>query len=158
MFSVISHLQNQRAAIQMLHTRIGVIISYLESLIAGKEGCKVDYPILRSIQALVSSLPASEHKTFREEFQQEYADVQLTAYLSTLTKTANILNDVRIISASLMLYSLSQVVDKYALMTHREDDRRGGAGRMGGRRPGRMGGGFGYGGFGMDPWDRIERF
>jgi hypothetical protein len=40
-------------------------------------------------------------------------------------------------------------------MTHREEDRRGG--RMGGRRPGRMGG-FGYGGFGMDAWDRFDRY
>jgi COP9 signalosome complex subunit 6 len=78
----------------MLHTRIGVIISYVESLIKGGEDATLDYPTLRSIQALVASLPASEHKTFREEFQQEYADVQLTAYLSTLTKTANLLNDV----------------------------------------------------------------
>ncbi|KIM29040.1 hypothetical protein M408DRAFT_329068 [Serendipita vermifera MAFF 305830] len=140
--SLIAHLQSQRRAVQMLHTRIGVIISYVESLIK-EDGTKMDYAILRSIQALVASLPASEHKTFREEFDQEYADVQLTAYLSTLTKTANILND---------------IVDKYSFMTHRDEDRRAG-GRMGGRRPGRMGSGFGYGGgFGMDAWDRFERY
>lgn len=78
----------------MLHARIGIIISYVESLIKGEEGCKLDYPILRTIQSLVASLPASEHKTFKDEFETEYADVQLTAYLSTLTKTANVLNDV----------------------------------------------------------------
>lgn len=92
--SVISHLQSQRAATQMLHARIGIIISYVENLIKGSEGTKLDYPTLRTIQSLVASLPASEHKTFREEYEQEYADVQLTAYLSTLTKTANVLNDV----------------------------------------------------------------
>jgi COP9 signalosome complex subunit 6 len=60
---------------------------------------------------LIASLPASEIKAFREEFEtvgqflfmtpyqahtipQEYEDVQLTAFLSTLTKSANILNDV----------------------------------------------------------------
>jgi hypothetical protein len=52
-----------------------------------------------------------------------------------------------------------QIVDKYSFMTHREEDRRGGGGRMGGRRPGRMGSGFGYGGgFGMDAWDRFDRY
>lgn len=89
---MISHLQSQRAAIQMLHARILVITSYVDALIKGKAA--MDYPTLRSIQALVSSLPASEHKIFKAEYDQEYADVQLTAYLSTLTKTANILNDV----------------------------------------------------------------
>lgn len=98
---MISHLQSQRRAVQMLHTRIGIIISYVDSLIK-EDGTKMDYATLRSIQALVASLPASEHKTFREEFEQEYADVQLTAYLSTLTKTANLLNDVRNMSDSLL--------------------------------------------------------
>jgi hypothetical protein len=32
---------------------------------------------------------------------QEYEDVQITAFLSTLTKSANILNDVRVLSPSL---------------------------------------------------------
>lgn len=43
----------------------------------------------------MASLPASENKGFREEFNTEYEDVQLTAYLASLTKSANILNDVR---------------------------------------------------------------
>lgn len=60
----------------------------------------------------MASLPATESPGFREEFDtvrfpirrarsqkfltlfQEYEDVQLTAYLSSLTKSANILNDV----------------------------------------------------------------
>ena len=62
-------------------------------------------------------MPASENVKFREEFDKvsysipihiltlisiltyiikEYTDVQLTAYLSSLTKTINALNDVRI--------------------------------------------------------------
>ena len=73
-----------------------------------------DHATLRSLSALIASLPASENKGFREEFKtvcfvsillryrtlnrrisKEYEDVQLTAVLSTLTKSANILNDVR---------------------------------------------------------------
>jgi hypothetical protein len=44
---------------------------------------------------LIASLPATENNAFREEFETEYEDVQLTAFLSSLTKSANILNDVR---------------------------------------------------------------
>jgi len=71
-----------------------------------------DHSTLRALSALMASLPSSDSKYFREEFdtvifarsglsravsdlQQEYEDVQLTAYLSTLTKSANALNDVR---------------------------------------------------------------
>lgn len=72
-----------------------------------------DHTALRSLSALVASLPASEHPEFREEFDQvdtvsrivcpeiedtnvpqEYEDVQLTSYLFSLTKTANAMNDV----------------------------------------------------------------
>ena len=71
-----------------------------------------DHATLRSLSALIASLPASENKEFRKEFDtvgscyhvriqasdqlplKEYEDVQLTAYLSTLTKSASILNDV----------------------------------------------------------------
>lgn len=56
---------------------------------------KKDHATLRALSALIASLPASENKEFREEFDTEYEDVQLTAYLATLTKSANILNDVR---------------------------------------------------------------
>ena len=72
---------------------------------------KKDHATLRALSALIASLPASENKEFREEFDtvnafpyytevllisryQEYEDVQLTAYLATLTKSANLLNDV----------------------------------------------------------------
>lgn len=53
-----------------------------------------DHATLRALSALIASLPASENKGFREEFETEYEDVQLTAYLATLTKSANILNEV----------------------------------------------------------------
>lgn len=74
-----------------------------------------DHATLRSLSALVASLPASESRGFREEFEtvrcvsvfvtgyispsvipQEYEDVQLTAYLAALTKSSDILNEVRV--------------------------------------------------------------
>ncbi|KII93712.1 hypothetical protein PLICRDRAFT_402403 [Plicaturopsis crispa FD-325 SS-3] len=89
--SLESHLQTQRAAVKMLHERIQVLVKYVADVIAGQ--AQKDHGTLRSLSALIASLPATENKGFREEFDQEYEDVQLTAYLSTLTKSAHILND-----------------------------------------------------------------
>lgn len=117
----------------MLHDRILLLVQYVTGVVAGMQSsslansvyslvrfypsgsAKKDYATLRALSALLASLPASEDKNFRDEFDtvsfdspyllytvleltplppQEYEDVQLTAYLSTLTKSANILNDV----------------------------------------------------------------
>jgi COP9 signalosome complex subunit 6 len=89
--SLESHLQAQRAAVKMLHERILVLVQYVTDAIAGQ--VPKDHTVLRSISALIASLPASENKGFREEFDTEYEDVQLTAFLSALTKSTNTLND-----------------------------------------------------------------
>ncbi|KDQ54790.1 hypothetical protein JAAARDRAFT_134778 [Jaapia argillacea MUCL 33604] len=119
--SLESHLQTQRAAVKMLHDRILVLVQYVADVIAGQS--KPDHATLRSLSALVASLPASESNGFREEFDIEYEDVQLTAYLSTLTKSASILND---------------LVDKQIIVTAGGRDERGG-GPAGGRRGPRLG-------------------
>lgn len=79
-----SHLQTQRSAVKMLHERILVLIKYVTDVIAGMcvnmrllassnsnfylGTAKSDPSILRSLVALLASLPASENKHFREEF------------------------------------------------------------------------------------------
>lgn len=93
----------------MLHERIILLVKYVTDVIAGEIDpihsspsthclyvgtAKKDHDVLRSLAALVASLPASDNKFFREEFNTEYEDVQLTAFLSSLTKSTNILNDV----------------------------------------------------------------
>ncbi|KIY67592.1 COP9 signalosome subunit 6 [Cylindrobasidium torrendii FP15055 ss-10] len=128
--SLESHLQTQRAAVKMLHDRILVLVQYVTEVVAGS--AKKDHSILRSISALVASLPASENKLFREEFDTEYEDVQITAYLSSLTKSTNILND---------------IVDKHLLVTSGKEEKMGGGGPR--RRPG--GGGMSMGRFNRDP-------
>lgn len=126
----------------MLHDRILLLVKYVSDVIAGASsqsntaacpqhvsilGSAVkDHATLRSLSALIASLPASENKNFRKEFdtvcsltsqgceagylhrgyRQEYEDVQLTAYLSALTKSTSILNDVRFSHSTLL-----QVVD-----------------------------------------------
>ncbi|KAH8100473.1 COP9 signalosome subunit 6 [Cristinia sonorae] len=129
--SLESHLHSQRAAVKMLHDRILVLVRYVSEVISGQ--ATKDHATLRSLSALVSSLPASEHTEFREEFDTEYEDVQLTAYLSTLTKSASLLND---------------LVDKHIVLTapSRED-----RGPSMPRRRGMMG----RGPMGGD-WDRLH--
>jgi len=104
--SLESHLQTQRSAVKMLHERILILIKYITDVIAGQ--ARPDPSVLRSLSALLASLPASENKHFREEFDTEYEDVQLTAFLSTLTKSTNILND---------------LVDKHITLTAGKEDR-----------------------------------
>ncbi|QRW27186.1 COP9 signalosome complex subunit 6 [Rhizoctonia solani] len=116
-----SHLQTQRAAYKMLHDRIVVLVQYVADTLDSK--APKNHEVLRALAALVASLPASESSAFRDEFSTEYADVQLTTYLSSLTKTASVLND---------------IVDKHILIAGRGDE----AGR-GSRRRGMMGGPMG---------------
>ncbi|CAL1696340.1 unnamed protein product [Somion occarium] len=115
--SLESHLSSQRAAVKMLHDRILLLVKYVTEILAGE--AKKDHATLRSLSALIASLPASEHKGFREEFEKEYEDVQLTAFLSSLTKSTNILND---------------LVDKHIVFTAQREERGPGAGRRRGPR------------------------
>ncbi|KAF8610661.1 Mov34-domain-containing protein [Ceratobasidium sp. AG-I] len=114
-----SHLQTQRAAYKMLHDRIVILVQYVADTLSGN--IPKNHEVLRALKALVASLPASEHSAFRDEFSTEYADVQLTNYLSSLTKSASILND---------------IVDKHILIAGRGDE----AGRGSRRRGLGMGG------------------
>jgi len=104
--SLESHLQAQRAAVKMLHDRILLLVKYVTDVVAGS--AQKDHATLRSLSALIASLPASENKEFRKEFDTEYEDVQLTAYLSSLTKSASILND---------------LVDRHVVLTANREDR-----------------------------------
>jgi len=69
----------------MLHERILILLKYVTDVIAGKihflsmspeaqvficapGQSRPDHGVLRSVAALVASLPASENKHFREEF------------------------------------------------------------------------------------------
>jgi COP9 signalosome complex subunit 6 len=113
----------------MLHDRIMVLVDYVTNVQAGH--VPADNDTLRALSALVASLPASENKEFRNEFETEYENVQLTAFLSTMTKSASTLND---------------LVDKHILMTTGGRDDRMGPRRRGMGRQGGM----------MGDWDRMH--
>ncbi|KAH9968760.1 COP9 signalosome subunit 6 [Russula dissimulans] len=131
--SLESHLQTQRAAVKMLHDRILVLVNYLKGVLSGSS--PKDHATIRSLAALVASLPASDSQGFRDEFETEYEDVQLTAYLSTLTKSTSILND---------------IVDKHNVL-HPSGREERPTGFMPSRRRGIPGRGFG----GFGDWDRM---
>ncbi|KAK2462032.1 hypothetical protein APHAL10511_006495 [Amanita phalloides] len=104
--SLETHLQTQRSAVKMLHDRLLVLVKYVTEVFGGQ--AQKDHTTLRSLSALVASLPATENVAFREEFDTEYEDVQLTGVLSSLTKATNILND---------------LVDKHSVVWSNRDER-----------------------------------
>jgi len=130
--SLESHLQTQRAAVKMLHDRILVLVNYVKAVLSGS--APKDHATIRSLTALVASLPASDSQGFREEFETEYVDVQLTAYLSTLTKSTSILND---------------IVDKHNILHSSGKEERPGN-FLSGRRRGMHGRSF------VNDWDRMH--
>ncbi|KAI0274854.1 COP9 signalosome subunit 6 [Gloeopeniophorella convolvens] len=137
--SLESHLQTQRAAVKMLHDRILILVQYVRDVIAGT--AQKDHATMRSLAALLASLPASDSQGFRDEFETEYEDVQLTAYLSTLTKSASILND------------CLQIVDKHNILNSSgREERSGGLTAASRRLRGAPGRGFG----GPGDWDRMH--
>ena len=101
---VIASLTARANAIKMLHARIQLIQSYLESLppsyltttdsstpsqdSSTYPSCEPDYPLLRSIQALLSRLPlllpSSDLSGFNHEALAEKSDVSLVSLLGSV--------------------------------------------------------------------------
>jgi COP9 signalosome complex subunit 6 len=82
----------------MLSNRTQILLAYLQGVQSNT--LRRDPEVLRLISGLMAGLPVEdpEEGVFREEFETEYADVQLTSYLSTLTKTLHSLNNVRFLA------------------------------------------------------------
>jgi len=84
-FPVESHLQTQRAAVKMLHDRILVLVNYVKDVLSGmfyfspprthtylnliSGSAPKDHATIRSLVALLASLPASDSQGFRDEFE-----------------------------------------------------------------------------------------
>nr|XP_019047778.1 COP9 signalosome complex subunit 6 [Kwoniella bestiolae CBS 10118]OCF26708.1 COP9 signalosome complex subunit 6 [Kwoniella bestiolae CBS 10118] len=121
---IIANLTTQRNAIRMLYERVAVLLQYITAVI--NKTAKPDHNILRQVSALVATLPTMDAKEFREELNTEYDDVQLTAYLTTLTKQLN---------------ALSEYADKHNLLHPPPND------DFTGPHGGMRGGGRGFSGF-----------
>ncbi|WWC73242.1 uncharacterized protein I206_107208 [Kwoniella pini CBS 10737] len=127
--TVVANLTTQRNAIRMLYERVSVLLQYITAVI--NKTAQPDHTILRQISAIIATLPTMDAKEFREELTTECSDVQLTTYLTTLTKQLN---------------ALSEYADKHNLLHPPPNDDFGGS--HGGMRGGRgfAGGGWDLGG------------
>ncbi|GAA5798105.1 COP9 signalosome subunit 6 [Helicostylum pulchrum] len=89
--TLIAHLTTQRNAIAMLNSRIQFLQQYLQDTKSGV--VPVDHDIIRQISSLCRRSPVLEKKAFDEQFSTEYNDVLLVAYLASITKGLNTVND-----------------------------------------------------------------
>jgi hypothetical protein len=108
LFAVESHLQTQRSAVKMLHERIMLLVTYVSDVIIGvsttksfllflstpKDQAPKDHATLRALTALIASLPATENKAFREEFETvrcllSYSLIVLQQTPDRSTRTSN---------------------------------------------------------------------
>jgi COP9 signalosome complex subunit 6 len=76
----------------MLRDRIKIILDYVNSM--KRNEVPKDQEILREINNLCNYLPIveSENSKFNESFYNQWNDVALIAYLGSLTKSSNSLN------------------------------------------------------------------
>jgi len=86
-----AHMVGIHNAVKMLNLRVKMLVKYLEEVKKGT--VPVNQALLRHIFCLVNLLPAIDTPTFREEFLSEYNDVLLTAYLASMTKSTNTINE-----------------------------------------------------------------
>ncbi|MBW0490626.1 hypothetical protein O181_030341 [Austropuccinia psidii MF-1] len=111
---LLANLITQRNAIKMLHSKLGVIVSYLQQFNSPEQTnsealqSKFDHELLRELSSLVTCLPnPTENPFFKNEFMTESNDGLLTSYLSAQSKTLNQTN---------------QLIDRYLYITGREVD------------------------------------
>ncbi|CEP14864.1 hypothetical protein [Parasitella parasitica] len=89
--TLIAHLTTQRNAIAMLNSRIQLLHQYLQDAQSG--AIPIDHDIIRQISSICGRSPVLEKTAFEEQFTTEYNDVLLVAYLASITKGLNTVND-----------------------------------------------------------------
>eukprot|EP00761_Pharyngomonas_kirbyi_P013253 gb/GECH01013280.1/.p1 GENE.gb/GECH01013280.1/~~gb/GECH01013280.1/.p1 ORF type:complete len:312 (+),score=78.34 gb/GECH01013280.1/:1-936(+) len=89
--SLVPHISSLENAIFMLNNRVEAITQYLQAV--QDEKVEVDYDVLRQVSSVVNRLPTVDSPKFTSEFKTELNESLLIAYLSTLTKGTNQLNE-----------------------------------------------------------------
>ena len=84
------HVMVQHSAIKMLVSRVKVILQYVREVEAGT--LPLDHDTLREAKALADRLPVLESERFQPEFYTQCNDAALLAYLGTVMKSCNNLN------------------------------------------------------------------
>uniref|UniRef100_A0A8C3Y1J4 COP9 signalosome complex subunit 6 n=2 Tax=Catharus ustulatus TaxID=91951 RepID=A0A8C3Y1J4_CATUS len=88
--TVAEHLIAQHSAIKMLHSRVRLILEYVRAAENGE--VPFNHEILREACALCHCLPVLSTEKFKTDFYDQCNDVGLMAYLGTITKTCNTMN------------------------------------------------------------------
>jgi len=88
---LIAHLGGMQNAINMLHIRIKIILSFIEATQRGEVA--PDHALLRQIASMTQLLPCINNNLFRESFLREYNDTLLVTYLASITKGTNGINE-----------------------------------------------------------------
>ncbi|KAK3726891.1 hypothetical protein QZH41_016689, partial [Actinostola sp. cb2023] len=90
--TVSEHLLAQYNAIKMLHSRVKMILEYVNAVKKGDVPC--NHEIMRDALSLCQRLPVMKTGMFKEGFYDQCNDVMLMCYLATVTKGCNSLNEV----------------------------------------------------------------
>lgn len=88
--SVAEQLAVQHSAVKMLHTRVRLILDYVQAVQAGE--LPRNHQILREINSLCHQLPAIDTMQFKEDFFTQCNDIVLMSYLASMTKGCDIMN------------------------------------------------------------------
>jgi COP9 signalosome complex subunit 6 len=89
---VTNHYETLGKAIEVLNTRVGVLVQILKDVEAGK--MNMDHKLLRNIKALVQRLPVMSSSEFKSDLLSEYNDDLLVVYLASITKGTHLASEV----------------------------------------------------------------
>ncbi|XP_046344975.1 COP9 signalosome complex subunit 6-like [Haliotis cracherodii] len=84
------HLIAQHSSIKMLHSRVKLILEYVKAVQAGE--VPKNHDVLREAYSLCYRLPVLNTTRFKEDFYNQHNDVCLMAYLGSMTKGCNTMN------------------------------------------------------------------
>jgi len=88
---VSEHIQMQKSAVKMLHSRINILLEYVKAV---KEGeLPMNEEIMRNCLSLCQRLPVLSTNKFEENFFDQCNDVLLMSYLAAITKGCNVSNE-----------------------------------------------------------------
>jgi len=89
---VTPHYNSLKNAISMLNSRIRLLHQFLKDVASAK--IDADQKLLRQIKGLCNRLPTMQSLSFKDDLLSEYNDALLVTYLSAITKSTNLVNEV----------------------------------------------------------------
>jgi len=87
---VAEHLVAQHSAIKMLHSRVKLVLRYVQAVESGE--LKGNHEVLRAACSLGHRLPVLDTPKFRADFYNQCNDFGLMTYLGIITKGCNDIN------------------------------------------------------------------